>query len=226
MARSLRPVWIPSGAPPEAFPPVSLAMRQPDGLLAMGGDLSRERLLAAYRRGIFPWYSDDQPILWWSPDPRAVLLPERLHVSRRLRRRKRQQPFQLTWDRAFQDVMRGCAAPRGDGAGTWITAEMFEAYLALHRAGDARSVECWRDGRLAGGVYGVTMGRVFFGESMFSREADASKIALAEVFRRGYLLIDCQVPNPHLERLGACLLPRPRFLSLVAELAQQPLPDE
>ena len=226
MAPQPRPVWIPASAPPEAFPPVELAMRQPDGLLAVGGDLSRPRLLAAYRRGIFPWYSDDQPILWWSPDPRAVILPEQMHVSRRLRRRLRQQPFEVTWNRAFADVVAGCAAPRAEGHGTWITDDMRDAYVALHRAGDAQSVECWRDGELAGGVYGVTLGSVFFGESMFSRAADASKVALLEVARRGYRLIDCQVPNPHLERLGATLLPRQRFVELVGELVEQPLADD
>lgn len=226
MARSPRPVWIPADAPADAFPPVEVALRQPDGLLAVGGDLSRERLLAAYRRGIFPWYSEDQPILWWSPDPRAVIFADSLHLSRRLRRRLRQQPFEITWNRVFEDVVSGCAAPRRDGAGTWITAEMHAAYVHLHRAGHAQSVECWRDAALVGGVYGVAIGSVFFGESMFSRESDASKAALQAVVRRGFRLIDCQVPNPHLERLGATLLPRGRFIDLVAELTALPLRQE
>ncbi len=216
----IAPVWIPEDAPADLFPPVSMAMRQPEGLLAVGGDLSLERLLAAYRRGIFPWYSDEGPILWWSPDPRVVIFAERLHVSRRLARRIAQRPFELSWNRAFADVVRGCAAPRRGEPGTWINADMLDAYVALHEAGHAQSVECWQDGRLVGGVYGVTLGAVFCGESMFSRVADASKIALHEIVTRGFRVIDCQLPNPHLMRLGAEAIARDEFLALLARHAQ------
>ena len=214
------PVWIPEDAAPDAFPPVTQAMRRPDGLLAMGGDLSLARLVCAYARGIFPWYSRP-PILWWSPDPRAVILPDTLHVSRRLRRRLRGRPFEVTCNRAFAEVVRECAAPRRGDPGTWITDEMQQAYVALHAAGNAHSLECWRDGVLVGGLYGVAVGAAFCGESMFSRADDASKVALIEVFRRGYRLLDCQVMNRHLASLGALEMPRASFVALLESLAAE-----
>ena len=189
----------------------------------MGGDLGVERLVQAYRRGIFPWYSGDGPILWWSPDPRAVIVPSELHVSRRLRRRLRRSEFRTTRDAAFDEVLRGCAAPRrGADSDTWITPEMRLAFLDLHAAGHARSIECWRDGVLAGGIYGVEVGGVFCGESMFARFPDASKVALAVLCAMGYALIDCQLPNDHLLRLGARLVPRREYLAVLARLAGPP----
>lgn len=209
--------WISRDEPPEAFPPAQTALEYPNGLLAAGGDLAVERLLYAYRHGIFPWFEADQPILWWSPDPRCVLRPASLHVSRRLRRSLRRSPLGIRFDTAFAQVMRCCATARKPWSGTWITPSMMAAYRELHRLGWAHSVEVWQDGELAGGVYGVAMGRVFFGESMFSRVADASKIALLalcrELLRRGFLLLDCQVSSPHLLSLGAEELPRERFLA-------------
>ncbi|HET6656209.1 MAG TPA: leucyl/phenylalanyl-tRNA--protein transferase, partial [Gammaproteobacteria bacterium] len=204
--------WIHAFDPPATFPPVTGALAEPNGLLAAGGDLSVARLLAAYRRGIFPWYEDGQPILWWSPDPRMVLFPNELHLSRSLRKTLRRETFEVTVDRAFAEVIEACAAPRDD-LGTWLTDEMKQAYLRLHQAGYAHSVEAWRDGRLAGGLYGIELGRVFFGESMFSRESDASKVALAHLCRRDYDLIDCQIDSPHLRRLGAKTIPRREFLA-------------
>ena len=212
---------IEPGAPPHAFPDPRTAPG--DRPLAVGGDLDPERLVHAYRRGIFPWYSGDGPILWWSPDPRAVIVPSELHISRRLHRRLRRNEFLTTWDTEFDEVVKGCAAPRrGGGADTWITPGMRKAYLALHAAGHARSIECWHDGTLAGGIYGVVMGGVFCGESMFSRVPDASKAALAALCANGYSLIDCQVPNEHLLRLGARLVPRREYLAVLAHLAGPP----
>ena len=174
-----RPLWISPGDPSLEFPDVKLALREPDGLLAVGGDLTAERILSAYRRGIFPWYSDDQPILWWSPDPRTLLFPERLHVSRSLRKSLRRQTCHVTFDTAFEEVIRHCAVtPRTGQDGTWITPRMIEAYKALHREGHAHSVEVWRGTELVGGLYGVAVGAAFYGESMFSRIPDASKIVM------------------------------------------------
>jgi leucyl/phenylalanyl-tRNA--protein transferase len=204
--------WINPDDPPDAFPPVERALREPNGLLAAGGDLSTERLLAAYRRGIFPWYEIGQPILWWSPDPRMVLFPEELHVSRSLRKTLRRGIFEVTFDQAFANVLDGCGAPRKEGHGTWLTDDMKRAYLCLHQQGHAHSVETWHDGKLVGGLYGVQLGRVFFGESMFSRASDASKVALAHLCRGNYELIDCQVESPHLRRLGARPMTRHAFL--------------
>ena len=210
-------------APPEAFPDPRRGPR--DRPLAVGGDLGLERLVAAYRRGIFPWYSGGGPILWWSPDPRAVLVPAELRVSRRLRRRLRRGEFQVTENAAFAEVVRGCAAPRRDGGDeTWITPEMQAAYLALHAAGHARSIECWRDGVVVGGLYGVEVGGLFCGESMFSRAPDASKAALAFLCTKGYALVDCQVPNEHLLRLGVRLISRREFLAVLARCASLPAP--
>lgn len=219
---------IPADAPPDAFPPGHAALREPNGLLALGGDLSPARLVAAYRRGIFPWYSEGDPLLWWTPDPRAVLYPEELHVSRSLRRRLRRGEFEVRLDSAFDTVVQACAAPRARQPGTWIDADMARAYGALHRLGLARSVECWQDDELVGGLYGVCLGAVFFGESMFSRRADASKVALAHLCGLGYRLIDCQMPNPHLHGLGARLLARHRFEAELARYIDAPpalLPD-
>ena len=192
-----------------------MAMEQPQGLLAIGGDLSPARLINAYRQGIFPWYSDDQPILWWSPVPRCVILPDAVHVSRRLRRRYNQGPFSITADRAFNEVIEACAEPRPDQEGTWITEEMKAAYVRLFEMGVAHSVEVHMDDQLAGGIYGLALGRMFFGESMFSKRGDASKIALVALCRQlhqwGFTLLDCQVANPHLMRMGAQEISRVEF---------------
>ena len=217
--------WIAPTAPPETFPPVSRALQEPDGLLAVGGDLSPERLLYGYRRGIFPWYSGDQPLLWWSPNPRAVLWPNEIRISRSLRRRLRRGDYQIGRNTAFEAVMRGCAAPRRDSADTWITSEMLSAYAALHRGGFAHSIETWERGKLVGGLYGVALGRVFFGESMFSRTSDASKVALVHLCALGYEMIDCQLPNEHLASLGARLIPREDFVSLLDRWCEAPEVD-
>jgi len=191
------------------------------GLLALGGDLSVDRLLLAYSSGIFPWYSPGDPILWWSPDPRMVLFPSRLHVPRRLRRIIRQEKFHVTLDRNFEEVIRACAvAGSRQREGTWITDDMISAYVALYRTGFAHSVEAWHDGELAGGLYGVCLGGVFFGESMFYRRPDASKAAFVKLVRwltqHGIRLIDCQVRTSHLSRFGAVEIPRRQFLRLLA----------
>jgi leucyl/phenylalanyl-tRNA--protein transferase len=198
-----------------AFPPPHFAARE--GLLAVGGDLSRERLLLAYRSGIFPWYVEGEPILWWSPDPRLVLYPSELHVSRTLARVLRRKLFTLTADRAFREVISACAKVRRDyGPGTWILDEIIEAFCDLHRAGYAHSMEAWRNGKLAGGLYGVCIGRSFFGESMFSLEDNASSTALVTLSRSlqalSFDLIDCQVATDHLKRFGAREVPRSLFL--------------
>ena len=198
------------------FPPVELA--SPEGLLAVGGDLRAERLLEAYRRGIFPWYNEGQPILWWSPDPRAVLFPQRLKISRSLRKTLRAGKFKVTADCDFRGVMEYCAAPRLNPPqnGTWITPEMLEAYDRLHNLGFAHSVEARQEGKLVGGLYGVALGGAFFGESMFSRVTDASKVAFVHVVKQleawGFLIIDCQLPTPHLKTLGAEAIRREDFL--------------
>ena len=211
--------WLENDQP---FPPVSRALREPNGLLAAGGDLSMPRLLQAYRNGIFPWYSEGQPILWWSPEPRMVLPPAGIVLSRSLRKRLRNSGFEIRTDTAFEAVMSECAAPRADQVGTWITPEMAAAYTALHHAGYAHSVEAWAEGTLVGGLYGVAIGRMFFGESMFSRASDASKVALAHLSRQlerwQFGLIDCQMSTPHLASLGARELPRAEFIRAVAEL--------
>lgn len=213
--------WLSPQDAPEWFPPLEQALEEPSGLLAAGGDLSPERLLAAYRRGIFPWYSPGQPVLWWSPDPRAVLFPEEFHCSRSLAKRLRNAGFAPTVDRDFAAVIDGCAAPRPVSPGTWITSEMRAAYLELHRLGYAHSIEVWRGDFLAGGLYGVRLGGVFFGESMFSRERDASKAALAHLValagRASLAVIDCQLPSRHLSSLGARAIPRSQFQALLRE---------
>lgn len=202
------------------FPPVDLA--EEDGLLAVGGDLSAERLLTAYAEGIFPWYSKGQPILWWSPDPRMLLFPEEFVVSKRLERELRKKSWRVTMDTSFEEVVAHCAEiPRPEQEGTWITSEMRGAYVALHEDGFAHSVECWKDDRLAGGLYGLSLGRCFFGESMFSLEPNASKVALANLVRQlgdwEFAFIDCQVQTGHLGSLGARDVARPDFLRLLGE---------
>jgi len=213
------PRWLTRNDAVERFPPASSALREPNGLLAAGGDLTPERLLGAYVRGIFPWYEDGQPILWWSPDPRSVLWPHRLKVSRSLRRSIIKGGFEVRVDTAFDAVVAACAEPRRYTDATWITSEMAAAYGRLHRLGWAHSFETWRDGALVGGLYGVAIGRVFFGESMFSRVTDASKVALVHMVRyleeREFALIDCQVASRHLESLGAQSIPRAEFLALL-----------
>jgi leucyl/phenylalanyl-tRNA--protein transferase len=219
--------FLPPGAP---FPPVERALRRPDGLLAAGADLSPETLVRAYAHGIFPWFNDGDPILWWSPDPRMVLPCDEFHLSRSLRRRLRKGELRVSLDEAFSAVMQACAAPREPGGGTWLTAQMQEAYLALHDNGLAHSVEVWRDDRLVGALYGVALGRMFFGESMMSREADGSKVALAWLVAQmrawSMPLIDCQMATPHLASLGARGLPRSQFMARLRGLVGQPGPGE
>lgn len=208
-----------------SFPPAHLAIAE--GLLAIGGDLSIERLVLAYRQGIFPWYAEDDPILWWSPDPRLVLYPRELHISRSLRKLIRRRRFTVTLDQAFGRVIRACAGPRGpDHQGTWIVPEMITAYERLHAAGLAHSVEAWEGDALAGGIYGVSLGAVFFGESMFTRVSNASKVALVHLVtmlgRARFALIDCQVTTAHLMRFGAREIPRGRFLKELAPALRKP----
>ena len=221
------PVWLDPEGDPAAFPPCDDALDEPAGLLAVGGDLRPARLLAAYRRGIFPWYSPGQPILWWSPNPREVLFPDEFRRTRSLAKRERNAGFDVRIDTRFAAVIDACAAPRDGVAGTWITAEMRAAYLDLHALGVAHSIETWQGERLVGGLYGLQLGRVFFGESMFSLEPDASKVALSTLVRRAperdIALIDCQLPSAHLATLGSRSLPRAQFLALLAELIG---PDE
>lgn len=203
----------------QTLPPPSLALEEPNGLLAIGGDLAPATLLAAYRQGVFPWYSSGQPLLWWSPDPRTVIRPAEFHVSRSLRRSLRRLPWRIVVDGDFEGVVCACAEPRSTDAGTWLTPEMIDAYCALHRLGHAHSVECRLDGRLVGGVYGIAVGTVFCGESMFSRVPDASKVALhalcQRLHRSGFTLLDCQVENPHLVSLGAEPMPRQAFCEIL-----------
>ena len=207
------------------FPPPWLA--EPEGLLAVGGDLSVERLLLAYRMGIFPWYTEGMPILWWSTDPRLVLFPQELKVSRSLRQTIKKSFFDITFDRDFPAAIKACAETQRHGQeGTWITPEMMEAYIALHKAGHAHSVESWQDGKLVGGLYGVSLGRVFFGESMFALVSDASKVAFVSLVKRlresGYALIDCQQTTAHLMSFGAREIPRQEFLELLNKSVNSP----
>jgi leucyl/phenylalanyl-tRNA--protein transferase len=211
--------WLGSGDP---FPEVERALAEPNGLLAAGADLSLPRLLEAYRNGIFPWFTHDQPILWWSPDPRMVLFPAEVKVSRSLARTLRNTRFEVRADTAFDEVVDGCRQPRRGESGTWITEDMAEAYGALHRAGFAHSVETWIDGKLVGGLYGVALGRAFFGESMFTRVSDASKVALVVLARQlqhwGFGVIDCQMNTAHLASFGAREIPRAEFTRRLREL--------
>jgi leucyl/phenylalanyl-tRNA--protein transferase len=220
--------WLSRNQRAHAFPPASEALTEPNGLLAAGGDLAPERLLTAYREGIFPWYEAGQPILWWSPDPRAVLWPSSLRVSRSLRRSLTKRAFEFRVDTEFERVVAACAEPRRYGGGTWITAEMAAAYNHLHRLGWAHSFETWQHGQLVGGLYGVAIGHAFFGESMFTRVTDASKVALVHAVdflrSRGTEVIDCQVASAHTQSLGAVDIPRAEFLSLIAKLCAASAP--
>lgn len=203
----------------QPFPPVQQALENPNGLLAIGGCLSPQRIINAYRNGIFPWYNPGEPVLWWSPDPRLVLFPDKLRISRSLGKTLRKQRFSVSFDADFVTVLKACADTRKTAQGTWITREMQHAYTRLHRLGIAHSVEVWHDGQLTGGLYGLALGRVFFGESMFHRQTDASKVAFVHLVKAldacGYRLIDCQVRTEHLLSLGAEEIPRADFLDLL-----------
>ena len=216
--------WLRGDAP---FPPVSKALKSPNGLLCAGGDLSPQRVVEAYSQAIFPWYSEGDPILWWSPDPRMVLFPEEINVSRSLRKRVASGAYETRVDTAFRDVIEACAAPRDGQGGTWIVPEMVEAYVRLHELGFAHCVESWQEDRLVGGLYGMALGKAFFGESMFARAPDASKVALVRLVERlsadGVRVIDCQQATAHLASLGAREIPRKAFAQLVQESIQYPL---
>ncbi len=209
-----------------SFPDIDLALSDPNGLLAAGGDLSPERLIQAYTRGIFPWYEEGQPILWWSPDPRMVLAPNHLRISKSLQKTLKKSSYQISMDKAFAQVIQDCAEPRGESVGTWITEEMRSAYTQLHEAGFAHSVEVWNGQELVGGLYGVALGQLFFGESMFSLESNVSKIALVYLVKQlqqwNYKLIDCQVSSEHLESLGATEISRKEFKQKLSELLPKP----
>jgi len=213
--------WISSDDPPEAFPEIESAFDIPDGLLAAGGDLSPERLLYAYRHGIFPWYDSGQPILWWSPDPRCVLRPHEFHASKRLRRSLSRSKLEVSFNQAFSAVIAACAEDRIGQQGTWITDDMADAYSQLHQQGWAHSIEIWQENRLAGGLYGLAIGRAFFGESMFSRQTNASKAAMLALCQQMVLndfeILDCQVESPHLVSLGASLMPRKKFAAVLRQ---------
>ena len=215
--------WL---GPHDPFPPVDAAMAEPNGLLAVGRTLAVPTLIDAYARGIFPWFNKDEPVLWWSPDPRMVLSPHELHVSRSLARRLRRRDYDVTVDSAFETVMRACAGPRRGETGTWISERMIRAYRRLHDAGFAHSVETWIDGELAGGLYGVALGRAFFGESMFTRRTDASKIAFVSLVRQlerwGFGIIDCQMRTDYLASFGAREIPRREFVGALKTLVTQP----
>ena len=215
--------WLRADTP---FPPPAQALAEPNGLLAAGADLSTERLLSAYSQGIFPWYSGDQPLLWWSPNPRMVLLTDEFRISQSLHKVIRQKRFEVRWNTAFHKVIAMCAEPRERDGGTWIMPEMMDAYERLHELGHAHSVESWRDGTLVGGLYGVQIGRMFFGESMFTRETNASKVALAHLVhflrQAGFPMIDCQQQTKHLASFGARPILRDDFTAQVAKLVQQP----
>lgn len=221
-----RIVWLRPDDPSDAFPPLESALAEPDGLLAAGGDLSVERVLYAYRHGIFPWYDEHQPLLWWSPDPRCVLQQGDFHLSRRMRREIRRSTAEVRFNTAFIDVIQACAAPRPSQQGTWITPEMIAAYEQLHDQGWAHSIEIWQEDELVGGLYGLAIGRAFFGESMFSRVANASKLALLTLSKcmdqGDFGIVDCQVISSHLMRLGATLMPRGDFIQAIDILCKPP----
>ena len=209
---------------PEApFPPLDQALIEPDGLLAAGGDLSPVRLLNAYQHGIFPWFNEGEPILWWSPDPRCVLYPNKLKISRSLKKTLNKAPFEIRIDTAFAEVLKACAAPREQQAGTWITDSMFNAYIKMHELGHAHSFECWQNNELVGGLYGLAIGKMFFGESMFSKQSDASKVALVHLCeycqQNDIKLIDSQVHTSHMESMGAEMINRSDFERLVKKYA-------
>ena len=222
----MRLPWLDPHNDSQPFPDPGRALSEPDGLLAVGGNLSPSRLLRAYRMGIFPWYSADQPILWWSPDPRLVLFPDLVRISRSLRKSLRKNHFSVTADTAFAAVIDACAAPRDGASGTWITPEMNQAYCQLHQLGHAHSIEIGQQSELVGGLYGVAMGQVFYGESMFSRISDASKVALVvlatQLQRWNFALIDCQATTDHLLSMGALEIPRSTFLKLLKRYCPQP----
>lgn len=211
--------WVADNLIADDFPPVSSALGDPDGLLAIGGDLSPETLLDAYKRGIFPWFSKGQPILWWSPNPRCVLELEELKISRSLSKVLRQEKYKVTFNRTFSEVITACSEQRKEQNDTWITPEMLEAYLELHKLGHAISVEAWSDTKLAGGLYGVVIDRIFFGESMFSKQSDASKVSLVHLVhvlkQKQFKIIDCQIHSRHLQSLGAKLVERTWFSDIL-----------
>ena len=217
--------WVAENVIANDFPPVSSALRDPDGLLAIGGDLGPERLIDAYQKGIFPWYSEGQPILWWSPNPRCVLEPGDINISRSLCKTNRKGHFNITFNKAFKQVILACSKPRQENEGTWITQDMHKAYVELHKLGHAVSVECWCNKELVGGLYGITIGKVFFGESMFSYQTDASKVALVYLVNylnsKNFRLIDCQVHSTHLQNLGAIPMPRDMFINLLDHYCHQ-----
>ncbi|MES2488758.1 MAG: leucyl/phenylalanyl-tRNA--protein transferase [Pseudomonadota bacterium] len=225
MDNPIRLHWLDPRDPDQHFPPSHLAMRDPNGLLAIGGDLSITRMLRAYSQGIFPWYNPDEPILWWCPDPRAVLQPDQMKVSRSLGKSIARKDYAITFDRVFSDVLDACAGARAKSRGTWLGSDMQQAYCDLHEQGHSHSIEIWRKGQLIGGLYGVSVGRVFFGESMFSRANDASKIALyylcEQLKQWSYELIDCQISSAHLASLGAQEISRGAFLELLAPAVQR-----
>ena len=208
------------------FPPLHKALREPNGLLAAGGDLSAERLVAAYRHGCFPWYQDGQPLLWWSPDPRTVLLPNNLHISRSLRKVLRSNQFSVTFDRNFAEIIRACSEPRKDEDGTWITTDIQAAYFELHTQGHAHSVEVWHQDKIVGGLYGIAIGQLFFGESMFSKMSNASKVGFVTLVNAlkaaGFVLIDCQMPTAHLLSLGAASIARAEFSEYLTRYLDSP----
>jgi leucyl/phenylalanyl-tRNA--protein transferase len=220
--------WLEQNSAPDSFPELDLALSEPDGLLAAGGDLSIPRLLAAYERGIFPWYSDDQPILWWSPDPRMVLFPDEVHIPKRLKSFLKNNHYKIQFDTAFREVVMACAQPRHLEDGTWITEEMIDAYCELHARGHAHSLEIWSheggEEKLVGGIYGVSIGAMFFGESMFSRETNASKLAFIALARHlqhwGYALLDAQVESAHLLTLGCKTISRDEFSVILGSACQ------
>jgi leucyl/phenylalanyl-tRNA--protein transferase len=213
--------------PAQDFPPITKALTEPDGLLAIGGCLSTERLLKAYRLGIFPWFNPDEPILWWSPNPRLVLFPDKLSISRSLARTLRRNSFTITCDKAFDQVVNACAAPRKQSDGTWIGRDIHQAYRELHHKGYAHSVEAWMDNELVGGFYGVALGQVFFGESMFHKKTDASKVAFVTLVKHmqhwGYQLIDCQVHTSHLSSFGAIEIEREQFSDILNICCERPV---
>jgi leucyl/phenylalanyl-tRNA--protein transferase len=217
-------VWLSPTDAPDAFPDIESALNEPDGLLAAGGDLNSERLLAAYSNGIFPWYDNGQPILWWSPDPRCILRPADYHVAKRLRSTGRRSSLRLSFNRAFGEVIHACAAGRKSQQGTWITDDMIAAYEILHAEGWAHSVEVWDSDRLVGGIYGLVIGKIFFGESMFSQETNASKFAMLglcqQLLENDFALLDCQVVSEHLLTLGATTMPRAEFASTLRRSCQ------
>lgn len=222
--RSNQLYWVKDNVIASDFPDISKALEEPDGLLAIGGDLSPERLLDAYVRGIFPWNNDIQPVLWWSPDPRWVLMPDNLKISRSLKKTLNKKIYRITFNKNFSGVIENCAGPRNNSDGTWITHDIIESFNKLHQQGYAHSVECWHENTLVGGLYGIAIDRIFFGESMFSKMQDASKVALVHLVRilknLDFRLIDCQVYSQHLESLGATPMPRKEFATILTEFCK------